>query len=284
MSSAAATPLVSVVIPAFQAGETLRTALASVAAAGLPPERVEVVIAPDDGQGYDDLPDHGLTLTRCATHHMATGAGPARNRAIARARGAFIAFLDADDTWAPGYLAALLPLAQRHGAAFGRTRVLLGKQPLLHLPGPAQSTLGLADLGRTGCSFHPLAQRVLVGPFRNRAAQDVLHTMEVLSLVGGRAPLAKTSYNLHLNPQSTTARNAFAQRAQQAYYDHIRAIGAGQTRIAPGHGAAARHAFESKARLNRAYIRSGKAQFFYQFMQERLAAEQRTAAVQPDPS
>jgi hypothetical protein len=264
-------PLVSVVIPAFQAGSTLPAALASIAASGLPPARIEVVIAPDDGQGYDDLPDLGLRLTRCATHHMATGAGPARNRAIARATAPMIAFLDADDTWEPGYLATLLPLARSHGAAFGRTRILLGKEALLHVPGGGQSALGFADLGRTGASFHPVARRGLVGPFRNRPAQDVLHAMEILSLVGGGAPLGATSYNLHLSAQSATAQAAFARRVEQAYRDHMRAIETGRTRIAPQHGSAARHAFEAKSRLNRAYEQAGKAEFFYQFMKTRLA-------------
>lgn len=264
-------PLVSVIIPAFRASSTLPAALSSIARSGLPPEQVEVVIAPDDGQSYDDLPDLGLRITRCATHHMATGAGPARNRAIARATSPMIAFLDADDTWEPGYLAVLLSLAQQDGAAFGRTRVVLGRQTLLHLPSVGQTSLGFADLGQTGASFHPLARRELVGPFRNRPAQDVLHAMEILSLVGGCAPIGKTSYNLHLNPQSATAQAAFARRIDQAYRAHMRAIETGSTRIATQHDFAARDAFEAKAQLNRAYAQAGTAQFFYQFMQDRLS-------------
>ncbi|MGX0976186.1 hypothetical protein ACSSVY_001900 [Roseovarius sp. MBR-51] len=264
-------PLVSVIIPAFQAGSTLPAALASIAASGLPPERIEVVIASDDGQGYDDLPDLGLRVTRCATHHMATGAGPARNRAIARASASMIAFLDADDTWEQGYLATLLPLARCHGAAFGRTRILLGDQTLLHVPAVAQTWLSFADLGHTGASFHPLARRGLVGPFRNRPSQDVLHTLEILSLVGGSAPLAKTSYNLHLNAQSATANASFAQCADQAYRAHIRAIDTGRTRIKSDHSSAACHVFMAKTRLNRDYRQTNTPQFFYEFMKDRLA-------------
>jgi hypothetical protein len=264
-------PLVSVLIPAFQAGGTLPAALASIAGSGLPPDRIEVVIAPDDGQGYDDLPDHGLTLTRCATHHTATGAGPARNRAIARAGGSYIAFLDSDDTWEPGYLAALLPLAQAQGAAFGRTRILLDETPLLNLPEPHRQRLSIADLGRTGASFHPVLRRDLAGPFADRPSQDVLHTLEVLSLMGGAAPLAPVAYNLHLSPQSATADRRFAERVAQGYAHHINDITAGRTRIRAAHIAAARTAFQAKARLNRAYMAAGTQRFFYQFMQDRLA-------------
>lgn len=271
MSGATARPLVSVVIPAFEARATLPAALKSVAASGLPPDRIEVVLAPDDGQGYDGLPDLGLRLVRCTTQHIATGAGPARNRAIARARGRYIAFLDADDTWEPGYLAALLPLAEERGAAFGRTRILLDGAPLLHLPVPRRQRLGFTDLGRTGASFHPVLRRDLAGPFTNRPAQDVLHTLEVLSLIGGAAPLAPVAYNLHLSPRSATAERRFAERVARAYAHHIIEITAGRTRIRAAHIAAARAAFQDKARLNRAYIAAGKDRFFYQFMQDRLA-------------
>ena len=53
-----------------------------------------------------------------------SGAGPTRNRALQAAKGDYIAFLDADDTWEKNYLAAVLPLAQNFGAAFGSTSVL----------------------------------------------------------------------------------------------------------------------------------------------------------------
>lgn len=263
-------PRVSVVIPAYRARATLPAALGSVAACGLPLEEVEVVLAPDDGDRYDDLPDHGLRLTRCAHHHMATGAGPARNRAIAAARGAIIAFLDADDRWQAGYLAALVPLAERAGAAFGRTHIRCGDDSLLLLPEAGQSTLGFADFGRTGASFHPVTRRDLAGPFQDRPSQDVLHAMEVLSRVGGRAPVGEATYILSLDPQSTTAQTAFAARVGAAYGAHIRAIEAGETRIAPEHHPAACAAFEAKARLNRAYMETGGDRFFYRFMQDRL--------------
>ena len=138
-------PCVSVIIPAFRARDSLPAALASVAASGLPPAGIEVVLAPDDGDSYDGLPEHGLRLVRCAPDHVASGAGAARNRALARARAPIVAFLDADDSWEPGYLAALLPLAGRHGVAFGRTRVLCDGRPLIVLPGTERAHLVLDD-------------------------------------------------------------------------------------------------------------------------------------------
>tara|TARA_Y100001933_G_scaffold263390_1_gene324584 strand:- start:226 stop:1056 length:831 start_codon:yes stop_codon:yes gene_type:complete len=263
-------PCVSVIIPAFRARDSLPAALASVAASGLPPAGIEVVLAPDDGDSYDGLPEHGLRLVRCAPDHVASGAGAARNRALARARAPIVAFLDADDSWEPGYLAALLPLAGRHGVAFGRTRVLCDGRPLIVLPGTERAHLVLDDLG-TGASFHPVMARALAGPFRSLPSQDVLHAAEALSAAGGEAPLAPVHYNLHLNPRSATADRGFALRVQGAYARILREIALGRTRLRPEHREAARAAFEAKARLNRAYMREGARRPFYAFLSERMA-------------
>jgi glycosyltransferase involved in cell wall biosynthesis len=199
---------------------------------------------------------------------VASGAGAARNRALARASGRLTAFLDADDTWQAGYLAALVPLAEAHGVAFGRTRVLDRGRPLMDLPDHRSARLGIADLGM-GASFHPVMARALAGPFRSLPSQDVLHAAEALSAAGGHAPLAPIHYNLHLNARSATADRGFALRVQGAYARILRDIETGRTGLHPEHWSMARSAFESKARLNRAYMRAGGKRPFYAFLKER---------------
>jgi len=97
-SDAATAPLVSVVIPAFNAaatiGRTLRSALAQTHL------EIEVIVV-DDASSDDTAAivaaagDPRVRLIR-AEHG---GQAAARNRGIAESRGAFVAPLDADDLW-----------------------------------------------------------------------------------------------------------------------------------------------------------------------------------------
>lgn len=99
---------ISVIMPAYKAAGTIGRALASVAAQTVRPREVVVV---DDGS-----PDGTVAVVESCRAQLAPtelvivrlnsnqGAGAARNRALAAARGEWVAFLDADDEWLPGKL------------------------------------------------------------------------------------------------------------------------------------------------------------------------------------
>jgi glycosyltransferase involved in cell wall biosynthesis len=99
-------PVVSVVMATRDRPLLLRDALATVAAQTLAP--AEVRIGDDGGvpavHAAESLP--ALEVTVVTTE--AGGPGRARNAAAAGARGELLAFLDDDDLWRPGHLAALV--------------------------------------------------------------------------------------------------------------------------------------------------------------------------------
>ena len=115
---------VSVVIPAFRAEATIARAVSSA----LSQESAEIVVVSDDGADYAPvLARAGLKDSR--VRHATTGrigAGPAiaRNLGQAAASGELVAWLDADDLFHPGRLAALAPLARERGAAADNVRVV----------------------------------------------------------------------------------------------------------------------------------------------------------------
>jgi hypothetical protein len=106
----AANPLVTIVIPCFNAARTVAAALASARAQTYRP--IEIV-AIDDCSTDDTLKilqaDGGSDLVVIAGERN-RGAASARNRAIMEATGEYLAFLDADDSWAPEKLTCQLAL------------------------------------------------------------------------------------------------------------------------------------------------------------------------------
>ena len=94
---------ISVVIPAYNAESTVVDAVRSVLQQTLP---VEEIILVDDGSTDRTAAVVRETFSHVRVEEVANG-GPsrARNHGIGLARGDWIAFLDADDTWHPEKLA-----------------------------------------------------------------------------------------------------------------------------------------------------------------------------------
>ena len=106
-------PLVSVVIPAFNADRTIDRALASAFRQDYQPLEIIVI---DDGSTDDTARvagcrDRQVHLLRLGQNR---GVAAATNAGLNVARGEFIAFLDADDEWLLGKLQAQLDLLLRH--------------------------------------------------------------------------------------------------------------------------------------------------------------------------
>ncbi len=102
-------PRVSVVIPTYNAAAFVEAAIASVAAQSF--RDLEVILV-DDASRDDTARRAAAALAASGLPHQvfvqARNGGPAvaRNRGVAAARGTYVAFLDADDVWLPGKLAA----------------------------------------------------------------------------------------------------------------------------------------------------------------------------------
>jgi glycosyltransferase involved in cell wall biosynthesis len=127
------TPLVSILIPAYNAerwiGDTIRSALAQTW------PRKEIIIV-DDGSG-----DRTLTVAQLfASNDVAVvtqknqGAAAARNRALALSQGDYIQWLDADDLLTPQKIAKQMAAADHYGsertlfsAAWGQFYYRIGK-------------------------------------------------------------------------------------------------------------------------------------------------------------
>ncbi len=109
-------PSISVVIPLYNKAPYVLRTLESITNQTL---RDFEVIVVDDGstdEGPRIVAEYPDERFRVVTQPNA-GPGSARNRGIREAQGEYIAFLDADDEWEPGYLETSVRLLSGHGDA-----------------------------------------------------------------------------------------------------------------------------------------------------------------------
>lgn len=117
-----AAPELSVIVPAYNAASSIRTAIESVLADA--PVELECLVVDDASSDATAAiieamaaADPRVVLLRQPENG---GASAARNRAIDAARGTWLAFVDADDRLLPGALAALLAAARAEDALMVR--------------------------------------------------------------------------------------------------------------------------------------------------------------------
>lgn len=160
-------PTVSVIIPTYNRAHSVGAALDSVLAQEPPADEVIVV---DDGSTdgtTEVLAAYGDRIT--VVRQDNAGAAAARNAGVRRARGDWVAFLDSDDLWRPGRLAAL------HRDLSGAHEDIVGHTGDMRLTGPTHD-LGLYDLrnwqypkGRAQQVATPLSQ-TMTGVFPSATA------------------------------------------------------------------------------------------------------------------
>lgn len=102
------TPTISIIMPCYNAGDNIKYSIASVYEQSF--KNFELIVVNDGST------DNSLALLNQLAEIYPTlriidqpnkGAGPARNTGLQAARGKFIAFLDADDSWDPDCLKKL---------------------------------------------------------------------------------------------------------------------------------------------------------------------------------
>lgn len=142
--------LVSVVIPARNAAATVAQTVESVLAQSWP--EVEAIVV-DDGStdgtadalaGFDDR----VTVLR---NQPAEGVSNARNRALDRACGRYVAFVDADDYWAPEKLELQVTALRQSDAVMSHTgyvQLVDGQRSAKH-PVSVPARVGYLELLRT---------------------------------------------------------------------------------------------------------------------------------------
>jgi glycosyltransferase involved in cell wall biosynthesis len=264
-------PLISVIVPAYGAQSTITRCVTSLLAGGLPHDSVEILVEPDDGASYGWLEQavgqgqvmgHGPVRVARSTL-CASGPGPTRNRALRRATGEWITYVDADDHVAPGYLAHLLTTAQRKGAALAQTRITRAGRCVMHV-GAEGATLQLEDWAQSGVSLRGLLHRSRCPDFIDQPAQDILHTLEASLRHDQQMQFSKAVYVLTLGQDTVTTQPDFTDRIATAYGSHIRYLKR-LYKDAPRLPEAVAF-WQAKAELNRRFAQTDDETSYYEFV------------------
>ena len=116
-------PLVSVIMPAYNCGKYIAGSIQSVIAQTVTDWELQIVddCSTDDTQAVVER----LAAQEKRIHYtrLAQNGGPAaaRNEALRRAAGRYVAFLDSDDLWTPDKLERQIAFMERTGAEFSAT-------------------------------------------------------------------------------------------------------------------------------------------------------------------
>jgi len=244
-----ARPTVSIIIAAHRAQGFIAEAVGSALAQDLC--EIEIVVAPDEAADYGFLAAIDPRVRVLDGVAASTGPGPARNRALAEARGRFIALLDADDLLSPNYLSSLVPLAEKSGVAFGRTRIADWEERVVREVAARGDHVGFSDFATAFASLHGVVRRTSGRAWQSVLAEDVLFDLESLSLAGGTAPFAGDAvYRLRQHGQSVTRGEAFLAGIGAGYEALMRRVVDGETAICPEHHAAANAVWRAWVAMN----------------------------------
>jgi glycosyltransferase involved in cell wall biosynthesis len=218
--------LVTVITPAYRAEPFLARAVLSVLAQGW--QDWEMIVVADDGADYQELLARaGVADPRLRflpAERARSGPGATRNRALALARGEYLAPLDADDRFEPGRLAQLVPLAAAHGMAGDNVRVVEDASGAvrgsLFPEGPGLRWLGFRECAEAPVPMAFVLRRDLVTwrwEEELGLAEDTLFNLRALEVLG-RVPVAGAALHEYRVREGSLCHAAdSAERAEQSY-------------------------------------------------------------------
>lgn len=221
--------MISVIIPAYRAHDTIARAASSLLAQTDPDW--EAIVVSDDGTDYRaTLAAAGIRDERfrfASTGAVGTGCHNARNAGLPLARGDFVAALDADDAIDPQRHALLRPVAAAYGAAADNVQIVRDTDgaPMYRAMGDltAPVRIGIPELMALTAPLVPLIARAFVQPRTPgiEFAEDVVANIQLIDRLGELTVLPPASYVYYVRAGSIAHGDSSGPRFDEAYTGYI---------------------------------------------------------------
>jgi glycosyltransferase involved in cell wall biosynthesis len=160
-------PLISTIMPVYDADRYLADAIESVLTQTYRPIELIVVLDPRSTDSSAEIAESFAPPVRCH-YQSSVGLGAARNEGVAVAQGGLLAFLDADDLWVPEKLSLQMAALRAHpelDVVFGHVRQFLSPE-LDRVAMASWAPSGEPVPGySTGCMLVRREALLRVGPF-----------------------------------------------------------------------------------------------------------------------
>ena len=265
-------------MPCYESAATVHMAVTS--ALSQTHVDLEVILASDDARDY--LAILGICdarLRQVSTGKIGGGDGPARNAALAVARGHYVANLDADDTMHPERLARMLRVAEHYGAVADNTSVWIGNRvaKTAFAPGTGHFQIMVNDILRPRVPLCTLVRRDLAaGGWHDFSfCSDVVFSLEVLSRCSCFRGMRWSGYNYMKRDGSVTQSPDTYERAAEGYAAILAAIDSGALDLTEEISDAARDEFAKNIETNRRF-RNAFAEGQCRTLEDFLAVEEVT--------
>lgn len=179
--------IISIITATFNSGPLLDRAVNSLLQQDSP--AWEMIVSPDDGADYTHLEQRDPRIRVVRTTASQTGAGSARNRGLAIARGEHVATLDDDDILDPSFIGIARAALAKHPVVTAPTHYVDESGTVVRAIGDGIDSLTIPAFARQLGSMHVIGRRELHPQWQTTFAQDVLHTCEAIDRAGGSIPV-----------------------------------------------------------------------------------------------
>lgn len=200
-------PLISVIIPAYNAVEEMQRTVRSLINQSLPADQFEVMLIADDLHNYNAIDFHGLNIQLLRTNAPASGVSAARNIGIKASTASSICYLDAGDRYSENRLELFVDALKLAPLACDLPTIIDPVNGIIEPVYPEHDSMSLEELLASNIPVqiaHHKDERLLFAESVRFAEDTLLNAFAICCFNQPMVVVKGTKYFYHLSQGSLT--------------------------------------------------------------------------------